>query len=61
MKPNTIKAIIHVWGLLWIVGLSFYLFDHNKAAVVVICALPVNYWLSNGIFKSIFNKTKKDQ
>lgn len=61
MKPNTVKAILHIWGLAVIITLSFYLCDTKTAATYVLCALPVNYWICNMIFRFIYSTKNKDK
>jgi hypothetical protein len=61
MKPKTVKILLHTWGLFWIIALSFYILDTKTASITILCSLPVNYWLSNMIYKFIYETKEKDQ
>ena len=61
MKETNIKAILHVWSLLWVIGLCFILLNPFNASVTILCVLPVNYFIVNMVYKFVNEESKNDK
>ena len=60
MTEGNIRAVLHVWGLAWVVGISLLALDLSTASTTVLFLLPVNYWLSERIFERSFRERPSD-
>ena len=56
----TVQARIHYWGIAWILAIAFLVFSMKTAAIVALCTLPLNYYMSNRIYRSVYEKKKTE-